>query len=83
MIVAGQAKSSVTYNGGLTIDQIFSDILRVGSSANVPENVEKLKENLLMWKNMDRLCEAMTEAGWNFIYNLIDDVFNKDGEADE
>lgn len=42
MIVAGQAKSSVTYNGGLTIDQIFSDILRVGSSANVPENVEKL-----------------------------------------
>ena len=39
------------------------------------ENLDKLKENLLMWKNVDRLCEAMIEAGWNFIYNLINDIF--------
>jgi HK97 family phage portal protein len=41
MIVA-QASSGITYNGGKTIDQIFGDILRVGSTAIVPENVEKL-----------------------------------------
>ncbi len=41
MIVA-QASSGITYNGGKTIDQIFGDILKVGSTAIVPENVEKL-----------------------------------------
>lgn len=40
MIVA--AASSVTYNGGKIIDQIFGDILRCGGDAIVPENVEKL-----------------------------------------
>ena len=41
MIVA-QVSSGITYNGGKTIDQIFGDILKVGSTAIEPENVEKL-----------------------------------------
>lgn len=40
MIVAGA--SSVTYNGGKTIEQIFGDLLRVQSGEIIPENVEKL-----------------------------------------
>ena len=42
MIVTEAASSKITYNGGKSIDQIFGEILNVGSSAIVPENVEKL-----------------------------------------
>lgn len=41
MIVSGTA-SSVTYNNGLTFEQLFADVLRVGNSAIVPESVEKV-----------------------------------------
>ena len=64
-------------------DEDLENALEDMEIPTTPENLDKLKENLLMWKNVDRLCEAMIEAGWNFIYNLIDDVFNKDGEDDE
>ena len=42
MIVSEETKSSVTYNGGLSIEQIFGDILKCRGGSITPEGVEKL-----------------------------------------
>lgn len=41
MIVSATA-SSVTYNGGISIEKVFKDILAVEGGAAIPENAEKL-----------------------------------------
>lgn len=42
MIVSEETKSSVTYNGGLSVEQIFGDILKCRGGSITPEGVEKL-----------------------------------------
>lgn len=42
MIVSESTNKSVTYNGGLTIEQIFGDILKCRGGSITPEGVEKL-----------------------------------------
>lgn len=64
------------------IPEDLENALEVQDVKATPENVQKLLEYFDHVKNAERFEEAMIEAGWNFIYSVINEMYDK-GEFEE
>lgn len=64
------------------IPEDLENALEVQDVKATPENVQKLLEYFDNVKNAERFEEAMIEAGWNFIYSVINEMYDK-GEFEE
>lgn len=64
------------------IPEDLENALEVQDVKATPENVQKLFEYFDNVKNAERFEEAMIEAGWNFIYSVINEMYDK-GEFEE